>query len=142
MYADNREPPQRCRSGPRRVIRTLSGTNPSSLVESDLSVALVWSTIAKRSCQVDQGGGVGSITVDHLRKLLDPVRREVSFFPKPTNLLDYYFFHFMICCILVEQLACISFIPYIPHACNYCASNRISRRNKDACMAGSEVTNS
>jgi hypothetical protein len=142
MYADNREPPQRCRSGPRRVIRTLSGTNPSSLVESDLSVVLVWYTIAKRSCQVDQGGGVGSITVDHPLKLPDPVRREVSFFPKPTNLLDYYYFCFTMCCILVVQLALYYFIPYILHACRLMCIKWKWRRNKDACMAGSEVTNS
>ena len=85
-------------SDPQRVIRTLSETNHSLLVESELLEALVLSTIVKRSYLLEPDLGVGSIMVNPLLGL-EAVLREVSFFPKPTNSLDPFCLIRCIVCI-------------------------------------------
>ena len=77
------------RSDPPRVTRTLSGTNRSLLDESEPSAALVWSTIARKSCQLELDSGVGSTMASHLPKP-EAGLRAISFCPKPINSLDLF----------------------------------------------------
>ena len=74
-------------SDPQRVIRTLSETNHSLLVESELLEALVLFTTVKRSYLLDLDLGIGNITANLLLELA-VVLREVSFFQRPINSLD------------------------------------------------------
>ena len=77
-------------SDPQRVIRTLSETNHSLLVELELLEALVLFTIVKKSYLLDLDLGTGNIMANP-RLELEVVLREVSFSLRPINSLEASF---------------------------------------------------